>query len=319
MKVLGIEATAHTFGVGIVDEKKVLANVKSMYTTEKGGMIPSEAAKHHEKVCMDMVKKALKEAKLTWEDIDVISFSQGPGMAPCLLVGMRTAKTLAKLHDKPLVGINHCVAHLTIGQMTTRAKDPVFVNVAGANTQIIALSGDYFRIFGETLDIGLGNAVDKFGREANIGFPAGPEIEKLSLQGKYVELPYVVKGMDLSFAGIVTKATRLLQNHKLEDICFSLQETTFAMLVEVTERAVAHTGKKEVLMIGGVAVNKRLKQMMEQMCKDRGITCYTAPLGVAGDNGAMIAWQGLLQAEKKEVIDILPYQRTDEVQVTWMT
>ena len=319
MKVLGIEATAHTFGVGIVDEKKVLANVKSMYTTEKGGMIPSEAAKHHEKVCMDMVKKALKEAKLTWEDIDVISFSQGPGMAPCLLVGMRTAKTLAKLHDKPLVGINHCVAHLTIGQMTTRAKDPVFVNVAGANTQIIALSGDYFRIFGETLDIGMGNAMDKFGREANIGFPAGPEIEKLSLQGKYVELPYVVKGMDLSFAGIVTKATRLLQNHKLEDICFSLQETTFAMLVEVTERAVAHTGKKEVLMIGGVAVNKRLKQMMEQMCKDRGITCYTAPLGVAGDNGAMIAWQGLLQAEKKEVIDILPYQRTDDVQVTWMT
>ena len=319
MKVLGIEATAHTFGVGIVDEKKVLANVKSMYTTEKGGMIPSEAAKHHEKVCMDMVKKALKEAKLTWEDIDVISFSQGPGMAPCLLVGMRTAKTLAKLHDKPLVGINHCVAHLTIGQMTTRAKDPVFVNVAGANTQIIALSGDYFRIFGETLDIGLGNALDKFGREANIGFPAGPAIEKLAQKGKYVELPYVVKGMDLSFAGIVTKATRLLQNHKLEDICFSLQETTFAMLVEVTERAVAHTGKKEVLMIGGVAVNKRLKQMMEQMCKDRGITCYTAPLGVAGDNGAMIAWQGLLQAEKKEVIDILPYQRTDDVQVTWMT
>jgi N6-L-threonylcarbamoyladenine synthase len=319
MYVLGLEATAHTFGCGIVNEEGVLSNVKSMYTTVTGGMIPVEVAKHHEQVADDVVKEALAKAGLSWDDINLISFSQGPGLAPCLLVGMRKAKELSLKFNKKLVGINHCVSHLTIGLQSTGAVDPVFVNVAGANTQIIALTGGYFRIFGETLDIGLGNALDKFGRSAGMGFPAGSAIEKLSLKGKFVSLPYVVKGMDLSFAGIVTKAERLLGEHKLEDVCFSLQEHAFAMLVEVTERAVAHTGKKEVLLIGGVAVNKRLQEMMQSMCKERGINCYTAPLAVAGDNGAMIAWQGLLQKDKKEkFIDILPYQRTDEVRVDWI-
>ena len=115
------------------------------------------------------------------------------------------------------------------------------------------------------IDIGMGNAIDKFGREAGLPFPAGPEIERLAKKGKYVELPYVVKGMGLSFSGIITEAIRKLKTGiPLEDISYSLQETIFAMLTEVTERALAHTGKNEVLLTGGVAANQRLQEMIRK-------------------------------------------------------
>ena len=175
-----------------------------MYETVAGGMIPNEVAAHHREIAEQVVQRALDRANLSWKDIGLISFSAGPGLGPALLVGLHLAKKLASEHTIPLVGINHCVAHLTIGDLVTGAKDPVYLYVSGVNTQVIALVGKYFRIFGETLDIGLGNALDKFGREVGLGFPAGPKIEEIAKQGKWVELPYVVKGMDVSFAGIVT-------------------------------------------------------------------------------------------------------------------
>jgi len=212
MICLGIESTAHTFGVGIVtSEGKILSNVKKVFTTETGGMIPHEVGKHHEEICDSVVSEALEKANVKIEDIGLIAYSRGPGLAPALKVGMEVAKKLSTQIGKPLIGVNHCVAHLTIGQLCTGAKDPVFLYVSGVNTQIIAIAGGKFRIFGETLDIGIGNALDKFGREAGLGFPAGPKIEKLALNGKYIEMPYVVKGMDTSFAGLVTKATQLLK------------------------------------------------------------------------------------------------------------
>jgi len=321
MICLGIESTAHTFSVGIVtSEGKILANVKDVFTTESGGMIPQEVAKHHEKVCNSVVEEALKTANVKIEDIDLIAYARGPGLAPALKVGMEVAKKLSAQIGKPLIGVNHCVAHLTIGQLCTGAKDPVFLYVSGVNTQIIAIAGDRFRIFGETLDIGIGNALDKFGREAGLGFPAGPKIEKLALTGKYIEMPYVVKGMDTSFAGLVTKATQLLKKgEKIEDVCNAFQETAFAMLAEVSERALAHCEKKELLLIGGVAANKKLCSMLDSMCKQRGATFFAVPLEYAGDQGAMIAWQGILEFGKsaEKEIDIYPYERTDTIEVVW--
>lgn len=321
MICLGIESTAHTFGIGIVSsEGKILANVKKVFTTESGGMIPHKVAEHHEKICDSVVEEAIQKANVKWEDIGLIAYSRGPGLAPALKVGMDTAKKLSKEHDKPIIGVNHCVAHLTIGQLCTGAKDPVFLYVSGVNTQIIAVAGGRFRIFGETLDIGVGNALDKFGREAGLGFPAGPKIEKLAEKGKYIEMPYVVKGMDTSFAGLVTKATQLLKKgEKTEDVCCAFQETAFAMLAEVSERALAHCEKKELLLIGGVAANKKLCSMLEKMCKQRGAEFFAVPLEYAGDQGAMIAWQGILgfgkSAEKDN--DIYPYERTDSIEVVW--
>jgi len=294
-----------------------------MYKTEEGGMIPSKVAEHHRLVGDKIIEDALRKANVSIKDINLISYSQAPGMAPSLLVGKEKAVKLAKENKIPLIGINHCVAHLTIGDLTTGSKNPVYLYVSGVNTQVISLEGNLFRIFGETLDDGLGNALDKFGRTAGLGFPAGPKIEELARKGTYIELPYVVKGMDVSFAGLVTKAEKLLkEGAKVEDICFSLQETCFAMLAEVSERALAHVGKKDLLLIGGVAANKRLIEMLTLMCKERGGIFYAVPMEYSGDQGAMIAWQGILEYTNGRRLDvseanIYPYERTDEVVVNW--
>src|SRR3989344_5413742 len=320
---LGIESTAHTFGVGIVNFKgKILANAKAQFTTTSGGMIPGDVAKHHEAAKERVLADALKIANVKLQDIALISYSAAPGLAPSLLVGLKFAQKLAKEHKIPLVGANHSVAHLSIGDLICKAKDPIYLYVSGPNTQVIGFAGGRFRIFGETLDIGLGNMFDKFAREIGLGFPGGPKIEKLAI-GKYVELPYSVKGMDVSFAGMLTKALRL---HKTgvstEDLCYSLQETAFAMLAEIAERAMAHLDKSELLLIGGVAANKRLGNMLDDMCKARGAKFHAVPLEFSGDQGVMIAWQGVLQYVAGERLDveqanIRPYERIDEVNVSW--
>ena len=325
---LGIESTAHTFGAGIITEKgKILSDIRDMYQTKSGGIIPSEAAKHHKEISLKIINQALEQAKLNFKDIDLISFSQGPGLAPCLLEGIKISKELARKYKIKLIGINHVIAHLEIGKLLCKVKDPVYVFVSGANTQIIFFEGKKYRIGGETLDVGLGNALDKFGREIGLGFPSGPKIEALAKNGKYTKLPYVVKGMDLSFSGIITEAIRKFKSGiKKEDLCYSLQETCFAMLTEVTERALAHTDKNEVLLIGGVAANKRLIEMLNIMCKERNAKFYAVPLKYSGDNSSMIGWNGILQYKKNKryydklninSIDIKPRWRIDEVEVFW--
>ena len=325
MIVLGIEATAHTLGFGIINEKgKVLADKRSMYTSEKGGIIPSEAAQHHKKIKDLLLAEALNESSLAMDKIDIIAFSKGPGLPPTLVECKNFAVELSKKYKKPLIGVNHIVGHLELGKFFTKAKDPVFIFTSGANTQIIVHEGNRFRIVGECLSIAVGNALDKFGRAAGLGFPAGPKIEQLALNGKYLELPYVVKGMDVEFSGIVTSAIQKLKNHKLEDVCFSLQETLFSMVIEITERALAHTQKKEALLIGGVAANKRFCEMLSIMCKERNAKFYACPMKYAGDNGVQIAVLGLLQykSSKKltplDKIDINPVWRVDEVETNWI-
>ena len=322
MICLGIESTAHTFGCGIIDDKgKVYANVTDAYKTETGGIDPSEAKKHHENVKDKVIEDALKNANLKLKDIDLISFSQGPGIAPCLIVGMRKAKELAAELKIPLVGVNHCISHLEIGKLMTKAKDPVLLYASGANTQIIAYDGGKYRVFGETLDQGVGNSLDQFARHIGLGFPGGPKIEKLALEGKnYIELPYVVKGMDVSFSGILTNLKQKFDSKKfaVEDLAYSYQETIFAMLVEVSERAMAHTGKKELVIGGGVGCNKRLQEMCKIMCEERNGKFYAPPNEFLVDNGLMIAWLGILQKNKREKkIDIHPYERTDDIVVDW--
>src|SRR3989344_5816380 len=302
MLSLGIESTAHTFGASVVDDRgKILSNVKDMYQTSKGGIIPQKAAEHHRTLGNKIIKQALKEAKTTLENIKVIAYSKGPGLPPGLLAGRDITKKIALQYEKPVQEVNHLVAHLEIGKVLTRTKDPVFILATGANTQIIAFEGGKYRVFGECLSIAVGNALDKFGRNIGLGFPAGPKIEELAKKGKYVELPYVVKGMDVEFSGIVTHAANLYKKGaKKEDLCFSIQETIFSMLTEVAERAMAHTGKKELLLIGGVAANKRLIEMLTIMCRERKAKFYVVPVEYSGDQGVMIAWTGILEYKRNK-------------------
>ena len=323
--IVGIESTAHTFGVGLVKNGKVLSNVGKTYTTEDGGIIPMDSAKHHKKFSLEIYSESLKKSGINEEDIDAITFSQGPGLAPCLLEGMRFAKSLSLRLEKPLVLVNHCVAHLEVGK-TTGSKDSVMLYTSGANTQIIAYESGKYRIFGETMDIGVGNFIDNFARYSGIGFPGGPKIEELAKNGKeYVELPYKVKGMDIALSGILTNLRQKLESKKysLNDLAYSLQETVFAMLVETAERALAHTGKKELLLGGGVACNSRLQEMCRIMCEERGAKLFVPEKPLLVDNGAMIAYLGeiMFNAGIKEVdlnkVDIKPRQRTDDVNVSW--
>ena len=317
---LGIEGTAHTFGAAVVNSKgNILSDARDMYKSESHGIIPSECAMHHKNIKDRIIKEALTASKS--EKIGLVAFSAAPGLAPCLRVAKDAAIEIAKDLNVPVIGVNHSIAHLTSGLLYTEAKDPIYLYLSGANTQIIALINKRFRIFGEAIDTPLGNALDKFGREAGLGFPAGPKIEELAKKGSYITLPYAVKGMDLSFAGLVTMAINLLKKGvSKEDICYSFQETSFSMVAEVTERALAHTRKNEVLLIGGVAANKRLSEMLTIMCNERKAKFFAVPLKYAGDNAVMIAWQGILEHQAgrtDEVPDIRPYERTDQVEVFW--
>jgi N6-L-threonylcarbamoyladenine synthase len=325
MICLGIESTAHTFGIGIIKDKKILANVRDSYETEKGGIIPSEASKHHVKVKEKVLKDALEKAKVKLKDVDLISFSQSPGLPPCLVVGKDFAKELATKLNKPIIGVNHCIAHLEIGKLLTKAKDPVLLYVSGANTQVIAYEGKRYRCFGETLDMGCGNFLDAFARYLGLGFPGGPKIAELANKSNnYIELPYVVKGMDVSFSGILTNLKQKYdKGFKKEDLAFSAQETVFAMLMEVAERAMAHCEKDELLLGGGVCCNKRLQEMAKIMCKERKAKFFVPPNEFLLDNGAQIANLGLIEykagrQDNVNTVDIKPYLRTDEIDVTWL-
>ncbi|MBW3018472.1 bifunctional N(6)-L-threonylcarbamoyladenine synthase/serine/threonine protein kinase [Candidatus Woesearchaeota archaeon] len=324
MICLGIESTAHTFGAAVIKDKKILSNIKKILTTETGGIVPQKAAEHHVEQFDSIIKDALEKAGLKIKDIDLIAFSNAPGLGHTLRIGAHVARSLAIQNDIPIVGVNHCIAHLEIGKLMTKAKDPVLLYASGANTQVIAFEGGKYRVFGETLDIGIGNFIDTFARHIGLGFPGGPKLEKVaSLSKKYVDLPYNVKGMDVSFTGILTKLKRLFDEdkHKTEDLVSSMQETVFAMLLEVSERAMAHCGKKELLLGGGVACNKRLQEMAQKMCEERGAKCFVLENQYNVDNAAMIAHLGLTMYKggvRHDInVPIDPYERTADVAVTW--
>ncbi|MBS7639077.1 MAG: KEOPS complex N(6)-L-threonylcarbamoyladenine synthase Kae1 [Candidatus Bathyarchaeia archaeon] len=328
---LGIESTADDFGVGIASfDGEILANVNDVYVPERGGIHPREASRHHTIVAGRVIAEALNRAGLKPREISVIAFSQGPGLGPCLRVGATAARALAAYLNKPLVGVNHCVAHIEIGKMVSGARDPVTLYVSGGNTIVAAFEARRYRVFGETLDIAVGNCLDVFAREAGLrpraDKPLGAIVEELASRGKsFIQLPYTVKGMDLSFSGLLTAAINLLREGKypLEDICFSFQETAFSMLTEVTERALAHTEKPEVLLTGGVAANKRLQDMLRVMCEEHGARFCVVPKEYATDNGAMIAWTGVLCYKHGLTIPIERSHvklkwRLDEVEVPWV-
>ncbi len=331
--ILGIESTAHTLSFGLVSgEGDALPSSSDLYTPEKGGIHPREAADHHSEIAGHLLQNLLQDNSLNSSDISAIAFSQGPGLGPCLRVGASIARGLSHSWNVPLVGVNHCVAHIEIGRNQTNCDDPVLLYVSGGNTQIIARKGGRYRVLGETLDIGIGNMLDKFARTHGMAFPGGPKIELLAKKWltsdtarsmDQISLPYAVQGMDLSFSGIMTAANqRVSDGRPLEEVCWALQEHSFAACIEVAERAMAHAGKDELLLGGGVACNGRINEMAQLMCEDRGAVAYCPPKQFCIDNGTMIAELGrrmLSVSESTDLIDsaVSPGLRTDQTIVRW--
>ena len=163
--ILGIESTAHTFSFGRVSTSgELFPSFSSLYRPEEGGIHPREAADHHSETTSNLLGRLSSSDDFSWDSIVAVAFSQGPGLGPCLRVGASVARTLSTRLSVPLLGVNHCVAHIEVGRNQSGCKDPVLLYVSGGNTQVIARANGRYRVLGETLDIGIGNMLDKFAR-----------------------------------------------------------------------------------------------------------------------------------------------------------
>ncbi|MDE1869283.1 MAG: tRNA (adenosine(37)-N6)-threonylcarbamoyltransferase complex transferase subunit TsaD [Candidatus Micrarchaeota archaeon] len=326
MPVMGIESSAHTLGVGIVHSGKVLANEKAMFRITDKGLIPSRVADFHSKNVGKVIRSALKSAGLKMSDIDAIGYTRGPGLGPCLRVGELVARSIHELLGIPLFAVNHAVAHIEITRTLSKVRDPLALYVSGGNSQIIGAIEDGFRhyhVYGETFDIGAGNMIDNFARAAKMKPAWGSTVAKVAEGGKYIQLPYTVKGMDFTFTGLLTHATKLLATNDLKDVAYSLQETAFAMLCEATERALLLTKKKDLLLCGGVAQSRRLQAMLKSMTRAHGIGFHVAPDQYNADNGAMIAIvaEEMLNSDVKQSssdFGIDQRYRIDSVRLPWL-
>ncbi|KAL3792433.1 hypothetical protein HJC23_001551 [Cyclotella cryptica] len=380
--VLGIEGSANKVGVGVLcydpetETYQTLSNPRKTYVSPVGcGFLPKETSWHHQAHVVALVRAALNEAypdddspqSLSYNNayehrfkrsphphflpnrhLSAIAFTLGPGMGGPLRSCAIAARTLALLWKLPLVAVNHCIAHIEMGRVATSAADPVVLYVSGGNTQVIAYSDGRYRIFGETIDIAVGNCLDRFARVVGLSNDPSPgyniELEARKHTNdtplKFVDLPYVVKGMDVSFSGLLTFIEELTKSKHfvrdgptendeqftIADLCYSLQETIFAMLVEITERTMAHCGQSSVLVVGGVGCNKRLQDMLELMVSDRGGTLCAMDHRYCIDNGAMIAQAGIfglqygsesMCVKGVEGTDCRQRFRTDQVEIVW--
>ncbi|KAL8270767.1 hypothetical protein Esti_005322 [Eimeria stiedai] len=406
--VLGIESSANKVGVGIVDGSgAILANPRATFITPPGtGFLPRETAAHHQENVTRLMREAMDEARVSDQTITCIAYTAGPGMGAPLFVGALAARTLALLWKKPLVAVNHCIAHIEMGRLVTGCLNPTVLYVSGGNTQVIGYSDKRYRILGETLDMAIGNCIDRVARLLQLPNDPAPgyQVEKLAEKYKteylkehpgssappLLPLSYNVKGMDVAFSGVLTKAEEAIhamRRRKLqssagaesklrclaafdlkeknpfcvgrpeaavdisnrlrtkrsagskqseeapdsqipaelltpESICYSLQEYLFGMLVEITERAMALCHSTDVLVVGGVGCNLRLQEMLREMARRRGCTMGCMDERYCIDNGAMIAYVGLLMFKCGQTIS--PSEsfyrqrfRTDQVEVTW--
>lgn len=355
---IGLEGSANKLGVGVVRHDAaagtttLLSNLRRTFVPPPGaGFLPRDTAAHHRRHVAALARDALAAAGLrSPADVDCVCFTRGPGMGAPLAAVALAARLLALLWRRPLVAVNHCVGHIEMGRHVAAVRDPVVLYVSGGNSQVIAYADRRYRIFGETLDIAVGNCLDRFARSLAISNDPAPgyNIEQLAKRGRrLLDLPYAVKGMDCSFSGVLAAADALAArlrarrpapgpggdpgpgpaadadaDYTAADLCFSLQETVFAMLVEITERAMAHVGSSEVLIVGGVGCNERLQQMMGHMARDRGGSVHATDERFCIDNGIMIAHAGLLAYRTGYTTPIDQSQctqrfRTDDVYVQW--
>ncbi|MFP8951583.1 bifunctional N(6)-L-threonylcarbamoyladenine synthase/serine/threonine protein kinase [Natrialbaceae archaeon A-arb3/5] len=344
-RVLGIEGTAWAASAAVYDAENESVFIESdAYLPESGGIHPREAAEHMHDAIPRVVERALEHARETFDGpdaeppvdvdeqsssgqqaapVDAVAFSRGPGLGPCLRIVGTAARALSQSLGVPLVGVNHMVAHLEIGRHTSGFSSPVCLNASGANAHLLAYRNGRYRVLGETMDTGVGNAIDKFTRHVGWSHPGGPKVEEAAKDGEYVDLPYVVKGMDFSFSGIMSAAKqRYDEDVPIEDICYSLQETIFGMLTEVSERALSLTGSDELVLGGGVGQNARLREMLAAMCDQRGADFHAPEPRFLRDNAGMIAVLGAKMYDADDTLaleesHVDPNFRPDQVPVTW--
>jgi len=343
MRILGIEGTAWAASASVfetpdpaqvTDDDHVFIETDA-YAPDSGGIHPREAAEHMGEAIPAVVETAIEhaheraaagganDADKSGSPIDAVAFARGPGLGPCLRIVATAARAVAQRFDVPLVGVNHMVAHLEVGRHRSGFDSPVCLNASGANAHILGYRNGRYRVLGETMDTGVGNAIDKFTRHIGWSHPGGPKVEQHARDGEYHELPYVVKGMDFSFSGIMSAAKQAVDDGvPVDDVCRGMEETIFAMLTEVSERALSLTGADELVLGGGVGQNARLQRMLGEMCEQREAEFYAPENRFLRDNAGMIAMLGAKMYAAGDTIAIEDSRidsnfRPDEVAVTW--
>ena len=303
MLTLGIESSCDETAVAVIEDgRKILSNIVDTQIPihEKyGGVVPEIASRNHIEAISRVTKKALEEAKITIDDIDAITPTYGPGLVGALLVGLSYAKALSYATGKPLVGVNHVQGHIAANYITHRDLKPPFlcVMMSGGNTQIIHVKGyTEFEVLGKTRDDAIGEAFDKVARVVGLGYPGGPKVDRLVLQGEpNIELPKThFDNLDFSFSGIKTAVINL--HHKNPDInkadlCASFEKTVTEILIEHIKKAIEITGLKTIALAGGVSANSYIRNAFDDLEKN-GIKVYMPDLKLCTDNGAMIGSAG---------------------------
>ncbi|MEX2328310.1 MAG: tRNA (adenosine(37)-N6)-threonylcarbamoyltransferase complex transferase subunit TsaD, partial [Nitriliruptoraceae bacterium] len=309
--VLGIETSCDETAVGIVEDRfdlraNVVASQADLHAPY-GGVVPEVAARAHLEALLPTVDEALSRAGVRLADVDGIAVTAGPGLVGALLVGVAAAKGIALANDLPLLGVNHLRAHVEAAQLEHGELQPPLIAlvVSGGHTSIVQMREDgTFRQLGGTIDDAAGEAFDKIARFIGLGYPGGPEIDRLSRDGDPTAFAFPRAmmhddGYDLSVSGLKTAVIRELRRLEaagiepdLADVAASFQEAIVDVQVDKTLRAAADEGLDQVVLAGGVAANSRLRARFAEECERNGQRLIVPSIGLCTDNGAMVAASG---------------------------
>jgi N6-L-threonylcarbamoyladenine synthase len=314
--IMGIETSCDETAVAIIKNgREIAANVvASQIESHKrfGGVVPEIASRHHVEQITIIIEEALKEANLTFSDLDAIAVTEGPGLVGALLIGVNAAKALAFAHNIPLVPVHHIAGHIYANRLVTELNFPLLsLVVSGGHTELVYMKEQgHFEVIGETRDDAAGEAYDKVARTLKLPYPGGPHIDRLAQEGSdTLNLPraWLEEGSyDFSFSGLKSAVINTVHNAEQrgetitpEDLAASFQESVIEVLVKKTVKATEEYKVKQVLLAGGVAANKGLRKALEKAYSDKAdIDLVIPPLNLCTDNAAMIAAAGSIMFEK---------------------
>lgn len=313
--ILAIETSCDETSAAVIQNgKDILSNVvSSQIESHKrfGGVVPEIASRHHVEQLTYIFETALEDAKVSFSDLDAIAVTEGPGLVGALLIGVNAAKALAFAHNIPLIGVHHIAGHIYANQLVTEMKFPLLaLVVSGGHTELIYMPADgVFEVIGETRDDAVGEAYDKVARTLNLPYPGGPHIDRLAQQGEAtIDLPRAwlePDSFDFSFSGLKSAVINTLHNKKQrgepivpEEIAASFQASVIEVLVTKAKKAAQTYGVKQLLLAGGVAANKGLREKLQEEFKDEAIEVVIPPLSLCTDNAAMIGAAASIQLKK---------------------
>ena len=308
MYILGIESSCDETSASIVKNgtEEIATVISSQIDIHKsyGGVVPEIASREHVKHITIVLEECLEKANMTMDDIDAIAITYGPGLIGSLLVGLEAAKTLAFIHNKPLIPVHHIAGHIYANSLVKEMKFPLLaVVVSGGHTELIEMKEHYkFEKLGGTLDDAIGECYDKVARVLDLEYPGGPKLDKLALKGSNtykLPIPMQDDSYNFSFSGLKSAVINLVHNEKqrgeeirVEDLATSFQKVAVEEIISKTKKAIIEKDIKYVIVAGGVAANQGLRSEMEKLTAELKVELSIPPLKYCTDNATMIAAAG---------------------------